>query len=73
MPLNLSKSQYEQLLNLLGSVHVVLGTSDTLENMLNGAVNLVGILVCYSSIIEIGDLSYKCAKLTVDSLIIDSG
>ncbi|XP_049410761.1 putative late blight resistance protein homolog R1B-16 [Solanum stenotomum] len=73
MPLNLSKNQYEQLLNLLGSLQVEHGTTNNSENMLSGAVNLAGILVCYSSITEIGDLSCKCAKLTDDSWIIDSG
>ncbi|KAH0682365.1 hypothetical protein KY285_019899 [Solanum tuberosum] len=37
MPLNLSKDQYEQLLNLLGSLQA--GTTNS-DNMLSGAVNL---------------------------------
>ncbi|KAH0766820.1 hypothetical protein KY285_002691 [Solanum tuberosum] len=39
MPLNLSKYQYEQLLNLLGTLQVGNGASNS-DNMLNGAVNL---------------------------------
>uniref|UniRef100_M1DVM8 Uncharacterized protein n=1 Tax=Solanum tuberosum TaxID=4113 RepID=M1DVM8_SOLTU len=56
MPLNLSKGQYEQLLNLLGSLQAGNGT-DGSGNMLSGAVNLAGILACYSSITEIGPFS----------------
>ncbi|KAH0671522.1 hypothetical protein KY289_026015 [Solanum tuberosum] len=42
MPLNLSKDQYEQLLNLLGTLQVGNGASnsDNSNSMLNGAVNL---------------------------------
>ncbi|KAH0645236.1 hypothetical protein KY284_033120 [Solanum tuberosum] len=42
MPLNLSKDQYEQMLNLLGTLQVGNGTSSSnnLDNMINGAVNL---------------------------------
>ncbi|KAH0774314.1 hypothetical protein KY290_011451 [Solanum tuberosum] len=72
MPLNLSKGQYEQLLNLLGSLHANHGTNNS-ENMLSGALNLAGILACYSSITDISDLSCKCVRLTVGSWIIDSG
>ncbi|XP_015161200.1 uncharacterized protein [Solanum tuberosum] len=72
MPLNLSKGQYEQLLNLLGTLQVGNGT-DCSGNMSSGAANLAGILACYSSITEIGDLSCKCEKLTAGSWIIDSG
>ncbi|XP_049350380.1 uncharacterized protein LOC125815000 [Solanum verrucosum] len=71
MPLNLSKDQYEQLLNLLGTLQVGNGASNS-DNMLNGAVNLAGILACYSSITDIGDLSCKYVKLTAGSWIIDS-
>ncbi|KAH0744360.1 hypothetical protein KY290_032353 [Solanum tuberosum] len=39
MSLNLSKYQYEQLLNLLESLHANHGTTNS-ENMLSGAVNL---------------------------------
>ncbi|KAH0680168.1 hypothetical protein KY285_021196 [Solanum tuberosum] len=70
MPLNLSKDQYEQLLNLLGSLQVGHVTTNS-YNMLSGAVNLASILVCYSSITEICDC--RCVKLTADSWIIDSG
>ncbi|KAH0650738.1 hypothetical protein KY284_030650 [Solanum tuberosum] len=75
MPLNLSKVQYEQLLNLLGTLQMGNGNSnfDNSDNMMSGAVNLAGILACYSSITEIGDLSCRCAKLTAGSWIIDSG
>ncbi|XP_049366613.1 uncharacterized protein LOC125831472 [Solanum verrucosum] len=41
MPLNLSKDQYEQLLNLLGSLQVGHGAPNS-DNMLSGAVNLAG-------------------------------
>ncbi|XP_049403669.1 uncharacterized protein LOC125867276, partial [Solanum stenotomum] len=41
MPLNLSKSQYEQLLNLLGTLQVGNGT-DCSGNMSSGAANLAG-------------------------------
>ncbi|KAH0684052.1 hypothetical protein KY285_021543 [Solanum tuberosum] len=40
MPLNLFKNQYEQLLNLLGSLQVGHGITNNSENMLSGAVNL---------------------------------
>uniref|UniRef100_M1E0W7 Retroelement pol polyprotein n=2 Tax=Solanum tuberosum TaxID=4113 RepID=M1E0W7_SOLTU len=75
MPLNLSKDQYEQLLNLLGTLQIGNGNSnfDNSDNMMSGAVNLAGILACYSSITEIGDLSCRCTKLTAGSWIIDSG
>lgn len=56
MPLNLFKGQYEQLLILLGSLSANNETNNS-ENMMSGAVNLAGILACYSSIIDIGDLS----------------
>jgi len=72
MPLNLSKDQYEQLLNLLGSLQTGHGAFNS-DNMLSGAVNLVGILACYSSIAEICGISYRCARLTVGSWIIYSG
>lgn len=39
MALNLYKDQYEQLLNLLGSLQA--GTANS-DNMLSGAVNLAG-------------------------------
>ncbi|XP_049347852.1 uncharacterized protein LOC125812395 [Solanum verrucosum] len=42
MPLNLSKSQYEQLLNLLGTLQVGNTDADNSDNMLSGAVNLAG-------------------------------
>lgn len=75
MPWNLSKNQYQQLLNLLGTLQVGNGgsNSDDSNNMMNGAVNLVGILAFYSSINEIGDLPCRCVKLAADSWIIDSG
>lgn len=73
MPLNLSKGQYEQLLNLLGTLQAGNKDNDNSGNMLSGAVNLAGILACYSSMNEIGDLSCNCAKLTAGSWIIDSG
>ncbi|KAH0758188.1 hypothetical protein KY290_021681 [Solanum tuberosum] len=41
MPLNLSKDQYEHLLNLLGSLQAGHGASNS-DNMLSGAVNLTG-------------------------------
>ncbi|XP_049366594.1 uncharacterized protein LOC125831441 [Solanum verrucosum] len=41
MPLNLSKDQYEQLLNLLGFLQVGHGAPNS-DNMLSGAVNLAG-------------------------------
>ncbi|KAH0710610.1 hypothetical protein KY290_011949 [Solanum tuberosum] len=41
MPLNLSKDQYEQLLNLLGSLQAVHGVSNS-DNVLSGAMNLAG-------------------------------
>ena len=63
--MNLSKGQYEQLLNLLGTLHV--------GNESSGAASLAGILACHSSISKIGDLSCKCDKLTAGSWIIDSG
>ncbi|KAH0723380.1 hypothetical protein KY289_006424 [Solanum tuberosum] len=44
MPLNLSKSQYEQLLNLLGTLQVGKTNVDNSDNMLSGAVNLTDIL-----------------------------
>jgi len=75
MPLNLSKVQYEQLLNLLGTLQIGSKNSnfDNSDNMMSRAVNLTGILACYSSITEIGDLSCRCTKLTAGSWIIDSG
>ena len=75
MPINLSKDQYEQLLNILGSIQTGNGVSnsDNSNSMMNGAVNLAGILACYSSMNNIGDLSCECVKLTVGSWIIDSG
>ncbi|KAH0692228.1 hypothetical protein KY285_019325 [Solanum tuberosum] len=44
MPLNLSKVQYEQLLNLLGTLQIGNGNSnfDNSDNMMSGAVNLAG-------------------------------
>uniref|UniRef100_M1AGH8 Retrotransposon Copia-like N-terminal domain-containing protein n=1 Tax=Solanum tuberosum TaxID=4113 RepID=M1AGH8_SOLTU len=47
MPLNLSKDQYEQLLNLLGTLQVGNGASnsDNSNSMLNGAVNLAGMMM----------------------------
>ncbi|KAL3360867.1 hypothetical protein AABB24_014020 [Solanum stoloniferum] len=41
MPVNLSKDQYEQLLNLLGTLQAGHGTNNP-GSMLNGAVNLAG-------------------------------
>ncbi|XP_015166933.1 uncharacterized protein [Solanum tuberosum] len=42
MPLNLSKVQYEQLLNILGTLQIGNGNSnsDNSDNMMSGAVNL---------------------------------
>lgn len=73
--MNLSKEQYKQLLNHLRTLQVKMGASDSDNSyiMLNGAVNLAGILACYSSITDVGDLSCKCVKLNVDSWIIDTG
>ncbi|TMW83270.1 hypothetical protein EJD97_002274 [Solanum chilense] len=47
MPLNLSKDQYEQLLNILGTIQPRNGgfNSDDSNSMLSGAVNLAGILI----------------------------
>lgn len=73
MPLKLSKNQYEQFLNLLGTLQVWDIDADNSDNILGGAVNLVGILAFYSSINEIGDLPCRCVKLAADSWIIDSG
>jgi len=56
MPLNLSKGLYEQLLNLLGTLQAGKKDNDN-SGMLSGAVNLSRILVCYSSMTEIGNLS----------------
>lgn len=39
-------------------------------NNIIGRVNFIGILACYPSITEIGDLSCKCLKLSVDTWII---
>ncbi|XP_015084814.1 uncharacterized protein LOC107028303 [Solanum pennellii] len=41
VPVNLSKGQYEQLLNLLGTLHVG-NESDYSNNMANGAASLAG-------------------------------
>ncbi|KAH0715981.1 hypothetical protein KY285_008848 [Solanum tuberosum] len=61
MPLNLSKGQYEQLLNLLGSLHANHGTNNS-ENMLSGPVNLGPSL---KSPLELGraknDLYFLCS------------
>ena len=59
MPLNLSKDQYEQQLNIMGTIQAGNGgfNSDNSNSMLNGAVNLAGIHACYSSINDIGDVS----------------
>ncbi|KAH0668856.1 hypothetical protein KY289_023349 [Solanum tuberosum] len=46
MPLNLSKNQYEQLLNLLGSLQVGHGTTNNSKNMLSGAMNLAESAFC---------------------------
>jgi len=73
MPVNLSKDQYEQLLNLLGTLQAGNNRSDNSDNTLNGVVNLAGILACYSSMTEIDDLSCKCTRLAASSWIIDSG
>ncbi|KAH0763844.1 hypothetical protein KY290_019917 [Solanum tuberosum] len=53
IPLNLFKDQYEQLLNLLGTLQVGNGgtNSDNSNNMMNGAVNLA------VKVTEIGDVS----------------
>jgi len=54
---SLTHDQYNQLLNLLGSIHFHgAGTSDGHKESVNdlnnahGAVNLAGILACHSSI-----------------------
>ena len=75
MPLNLSKDQYEQQLNIMGTIQAGNGgfNFDNSNNMLNGAVNLAGILACYSFITDIGDLYCKGVKLTAGSWIIDLG
>lgn len=46
MLVSLTKDQYEQLLNLLGTLQVGSG-SDNIDNMMSGAVNLASILACY--------------------------
>lgn len=76
---NLTTQQYDQLLNLLEHIQIQGGnmtggsTKEMAENLIGGAVNFAGILACYSSITDIGDLTCKCIKLSADSWIIDSG
>jgi len=48
-------------------------TKDSVGNIMDGAVNFAGIMVCHSSINEIGNLSCSCSKLSAESWIIDSG
>ena len=72
MPVNLSKGQYEQLLNLLGNMHGG-AESDYLNCVSSVAASLAGIFACHSSISRIGDMSCRCEKLTAGSWIIDSG
>ncbi|XP_015168339.1 uncharacterized protein [Solanum tuberosum] len=77
---SLTQDQYNQLLNLLGNIHVHGeatndGHRDSVDNLANGhgAVNLAGILACHSSITEFGKLSCKCVASSAASWIIDSG
>lgn len=77
---SLTQDQYNQLLNLLGSIHNHgAGTSDGHKESANdlnnahGAVNLAGILACHSSITKIGNLSCRCVDFSANSWIIDSG
>lgn len=71
---SMTKEQYNQLLSPLGSIQIqgentTNGYSKSVDNLVNGhgAVNLVGILTCHSSITEIDDLSCNCVKMTADT------
>uniref|UniRef100_M1DWC2 Uncharacterized protein n=1 Tax=Solanum tuberosum TaxID=4113 RepID=M1DWC2_SOLTU len=66
----LTNRQFIQLVNLLEHKQIQAGNNTSNpahENPNGGAVNFVGILACYSSISDIGNLSCKCLKLNVDS------
>ncbi|OIT31108.1 hypothetical protein A4A49_58273, partial [Nicotiana attenuata] len=69
---NLTKDQYNQLLNLLEKLHI--GTvAETSNNITSGAVNFAGLLACCTYDEIIGDLSYKCSHLPANFWILDSG
>lgn len=72
---SLTQHQIHQVVNLLEHIQIPEGSNTTKEsgnNLSGGAVNFAGILACYSSINDIGNLSCKCLRLSVDSWIIDS-
>jgi len=72
----LTQYQYDHLVKLLENTQIqgtAGSTKDSVGNIMDGAVNFAGIMVCHSSINEIGNLSCSCSKLSAESWIIDSG